>query len=472
MDNDGEGGKDASNHAQGNRSVVPVFSPGNGVRLQQTATASRKPGSLQSTGQEANLEKNSDAALKETLARSGAALGRPTDLQSSGPIPKKNVVNNVKEEKLSEEVSEVQREWRDPTPDEQVGGKWLVGKYVRVLWEDDGDDSWNVAEVVDYESEIGEDSHGEHGPLHHMRYFDGDFTEVLNANTRWQIAVSNDNSKFGTARGSSGGSASRVGCVGGNATLTTAQWGSKRAKVRVADSPASCENGERRHGEQDMPGSRNRERKLSARMREAVLDLTDDSDDDFRCEIERLRHAHLGLNGQNKKRKMRRSKEGRVVSRIGPASKGSRLVPKFGGSEVPRDFLDDSSDPLFVGCNVEIKMGPLGDWIRARFVGKVEGSAGSVRVITLEGEEVAEAFVFYPCKKEKELGCISGYDGNIRIPMGADEWKGMTPGRHVRVAFDDGVNYLGVIAYATACRDWHVFFEDNEEIDIKVCLIT
>jgi hypothetical protein len=40
------------------------------------------------------------------------------------------------------------------------------------------------------------------------------------------------------------------------------------------------------------------------------------------------------------------------------------------------------------------------------------------------------------------------------------------------VAFDDGVNYLGVIAYATACRDWHVFFEDSEEIDIKVCLIT
>jgi hypothetical protein len=129
-----------------------------------------------------------------------------------GSIPKKNDASNLKEEKLCKEVPlnfrelplnfrEVEREWRDPTPDEQVGGKWLVGKYVRILWEDDGDDSWNVAEVVDYESDIGEDSHGQHGPLHHMKYFDGDFTEVLNDNTRWQIAVSNDNSKFAMPRG-------------------------------------------------------------------------------------------------------------------------------------------------------------------------------------------------------------------------------------------------------------------------------
>ena len=30
------------------------------------------------------------------------------------------------------------------------------------------------------------------------------------------------------------------------------------------------------------------------------------------------------------------------------------------------EFLEDTPDPLFVGCFVEVKINPTGDWIRAR----------------------------------------------------------------------------------------------------------
>lgn len=91
-----------------------------------------------------------------------------------------------------------------------------------------------------------------------------------------------------------------------------------------------------------------------------------------------------------------------------------------------------------------------------------------------DGEEIPETFVFYPWQKHAEKGCIMGKEGNIRIPMGEEDWQDVGAGRHVRVAFSDGENgikhYLGVIAYETVCKGWHVFFEDDEEIDIKVCV--
>ena len=80
------------------------------------------------------------------------------------------------------------------------------------------------------------------------------------------------------------------------------------------------------------------------------------------------------------------------------------------------------------------------------------------------------SFVFYPWKKDKEACCFMGHGGLIRIPTGLEQWQAVGPGTHVRVAFDDGINYLGVIAYETASKDWHLFFEDDEEIDIKVFL--
>ena len=93
--------------------------------------------------------------------------------------------------------------------------------------------------------------------------------------------------------------------------------------------------------------------------------------------------------------------------------------------------------------------------------------------VVIDAHEIPQTFDFYPWKKHKEWACIMGRGGNIRIPMGEDVWQDVNAGRHVRVVFDDpdqGVkHYLGVIAYETACKGgWHVFFEDDEEIDIKV----
>ena len=103
-------------------------------------------------------------------------------------------------------------------------------------------------------------------------------------------------------------------------------------------------------------------------------------------------------------------------------------------------------------------------------MGKDDDDKNSVRVARIDGEMISGSFVFYPWERDKVASCIMGCDGRIRIPTGPSEWSEVGPGRHVRVNFDDGMNYLGVVAYQTACKDWHVFFEDGEEIDIKVCI--
>ena len=96
--------------------------------------------------------------------------------------------------------------WRDPTPEEQQGGSWLVGKRVRVYWELDGrlcsrfaqthlapssyvilrsrllhlgqfsflpvvlvPIRWNSALVTKFQAKPGKDSHGQFGPLHKLR---------------------------------------------------------------------------------------------------------------------------------------------------------------------------------------------------------------------------------------------------------------------------------------------------------------
>jgi len=91
-----------------------------------------------------------------------------------------------------------------------------------------------------------------------------------------------------------------------------------------------------------------------------------------------------------------------------------------------------------------------------------------VRVVTDDGKAELGTFRFYPFTKDKENAWILGCGEDVRIPMSVEEWKDMGPGRHVRVTFDDGMNYLGVVAYQTVCKHWHVFFQDDEEIEIKV----
>ena len=308
-----------------------------------------------------------------------------------------------------------------------------------------------------FQAAHGVDSHGQVGPLHTLRYADGDFTEVFDHSTRWQLLVPASDS-FSSTNGGADHKESLVG-MGGSARPVAKQLQSERDRKCATQAEGAgvlprCETED---------ANRTRERKLSARMREAVLDLTDDSDDDFQTEIQKLRKSQLGGGRRGKKRA--RKMEGLSPS---PNKEQRRTALAFAGSMVPHDFLKDTSDPLFVGCNVEVKLGPRDEWVRARFAARAEGDSDSVLVVTPVGEDVIGTFSFYPWEKDKNMGWIMGHGRDIRIPMGAEVWQGVGPGRHVRVAFDDGMNYLGVIAYATACKNWHVFFEDDEEIKIKV----
>jgi len=171
--------------------------------------------------------------------------------------------------------------------------------------------------------------------------------------------------------------------------------------------------------------------------------------------------------------RLKRDRKGRKRTRhefSGSPANGTlvqRRAPQFAGVPVPATFLDDSHDPLFMGCTVEVLVSP-GHWTRARFMERTGENGEWVRVVTDDGKAELGTFRFYPFTKDKENAWILGCGEDVRIPMSVEEWKDMGPGRHVRVTFDDGMNYLGVVAYQTVCKHWHVFFQDDEEIEIKV----
>jgi len=239
------------------------------------------------------------------------------------------------------------------------------------------------------------------------RYADGHFTEVFDESTRWQLAVP-VSKKLSPTNGSS----SRR--IQGDVAECSARLEQKRP--REFERPP-VQEGESGVGASDLCGLENasrrtRERKLSVRMREAVLDLTDDSEDDFRCDLYKMRNGQQ-YSGRNKKKprkgdgmSLSPTKERstalkfagaylllflktRCHARNAPLASLSLplLLPQmFGflvsccafvivanfhlsvsaGSLLPKDFLQDTKDPLFVGCNVEVRIEPKGEWIRAR----------------------------------------------------------------------------------------------------------
>ena len=139
-----------------------------------------------------------------------------------------------------------------------------------------------------FQAAHGVDSHGQVGPLHTLRYADGDFTEVFDHSTRWQLLVPASDS-FSSTNGGADHKESLVG-IGGSARPVAKQLQSERDRKCATQAEDAgvlprCETED---------ANRTRERKLSARMREAVLDLTDDSDDDFQTEIQKLRKSQLG----------------------------------------------------------------------------------------------------------------------------------------------------------------------------------
>lgn len=67
----------------------------------------------------------------------------------------------------------------------KAGGRWAVGRRVRVYWEDDRE--WFEGEVRAFDdSADAVDSHGTRGPAHEVIYADGPFWESLSG-ARWQV---------------------------------------------------------------------------------------------------------------------------------------------------------------------------------------------------------------------------------------------------------------------------------------------
>lgn len=70
-------------------------------------------------------------ALPSSAVENGAASGGADHTQSGTSLLKRKDTKDVEGE------SQGRSEWIDPTNDEQCGGAWLVGKQVRVFWDDD-----------------------------------------------------------------------------------------------------------------------------------------------------------------------------------------------------------------------------------------------------------------------------------------------------------------------------------------------
>lgn len=81
--------------------------------------------------------------------------------------------------------------WVTPTAAQQAGGKWLKGKHITVYW--DGEQRWYDGKVLTYDPDPTLiDSHGAYGPLHLVRYEDGDYEENL-ANATWKLLAIENN---------------------------------------------------------------------------------------------------------------------------------------------------------------------------------------------------------------------------------------------------------------------------------------
>ena len=80
------------------------------------------------------------------------------------------------------------RVWTDPTGNFRQGGAWLLGRHIRVYWDDDR--TWYAGVVTFFDaSESAQDSHGNTGPVHDVYYEDGSFLENLGT-AKWQYDAS------------------------------------------------------------------------------------------------------------------------------------------------------------------------------------------------------------------------------------------------------------------------------------------
>jgi hypothetical protein len=81
-------------------------------------------------------------------------------------------------------IVEEGRRWVTPQGQWKFGGEWLVGRHVRLYW--DEEEAWFAGVVAHYDdSRKAVDSHGHKGPVHDVYYADGSYLENLSS-ARWQ----------------------------------------------------------------------------------------------------------------------------------------------------------------------------------------------------------------------------------------------------------------------------------------------
>lgn len=82
-------------------------------------------------------------------------------------------------------INQKGRLWTAPTGSFMQGGSWLVGRHIRVYWDDDRE--WFAGIVTFYDNRPNtKDSHGNMGPAHDVYYEDGSFLENLST-AKWQF---------------------------------------------------------------------------------------------------------------------------------------------------------------------------------------------------------------------------------------------------------------------------------------------
>ena len=152
--------------------------------------SSPKKKSLAASVAEKDAEKKATASTgKHSNGSRASLLGK--DEEGEGADPKKKSDNDGSgANRLPEDGEQFRlkihtegRVWTEPSGHFRKGGSWLVGRHIRVYWDDDR--KWYAGVVTYFDGSASEDSHGNTGPVHDVYYEDGSFLENLGTAT-WQ----------------------------------------------------------------------------------------------------------------------------------------------------------------------------------------------------------------------------------------------------------------------------------------------
>ena len=129
---------------------------------------------------EADIETQTSKKLKKTPKDDG---DDKTGAKESAGIAAPTSINCNEDFDLSR-LDLAGRRWKFPDDSCSRGGEWLIGRCVRLYWDDDAE--WFPGIVVHFDERADAvDSHGNTGPIHSIMYKDGRFDENLDT-AKWQ----------------------------------------------------------------------------------------------------------------------------------------------------------------------------------------------------------------------------------------------------------------------------------------------